>query len=84
VPPSIAAPVDKPYIGPVKLSVDLSDNTRRIANVHEDIPVAEGTQDLVLLLSGFLETILQPARYLSSVELSQRLTASACSGSVIW
>jgi predicted metalloprotease with PDZ domain len=49
MPPAIAAPVDKPYVGPVKLMVDLSDNTHRIAVVHEEFPVEKGAKELVLL-----------------------------------
>ena len=49
MPPSITVPVDKPYIGPVKLTVDLFDNSRRIATIHEDIPVASDEKELVLL-----------------------------------
>jgi predicted metalloprotease with PDZ domain len=49
MPPPIAAPVDKPYIGPVKLTVDITDNARRVASIHEDIPVAAGEKELVLL-----------------------------------
>jgi predicted metalloprotease with PDZ domain len=49
MPPAIAAPVDKPYVGPVKLVVDLSDNVHRIAVVHEEFPVDKGARELVLL-----------------------------------
>jgi predicted metalloprotease with PDZ domain len=49
MPPPIAAPADKPYVGPVKLTVDLSDNVHRVASVHEEIPVEEGAKELVLL-----------------------------------
>jgi len=49
MPPAIAAPVDKPYVGPVKLVVDLSDNVHRIAIVHEEFPVDKGARELVLL-----------------------------------
>src|SRR6202521_1743617 len=49
MPPPIAAPVDRPYVGPVKLMVDLGDNVHRIATVHEDIPVETGAKELVLL-----------------------------------
>ena len=49
MPPAIPAPVDKAYVGPVKLSVDVSDNARRVANVHEDIPVEKGATELILL-----------------------------------
>ncbi len=48
-PPAIAAPVDKPYIGPVRLSVDLTNNADRVANVHEDVPVEKGAKEMVLL-----------------------------------
>jgi predicted metalloprotease with PDZ domain len=40
LPPPITAPVDKPYVGSVTLSVDLSNVTDRVEHVHEDIPVA--------------------------------------------
>ncbi len=49
MPPAIAAPVDKPYAGPVDLVVDLTNNKDRVANVHEDIPVAKGEKEMVLL-----------------------------------
>jgi len=49
MPPAIAAPVDKPYIGPVKLMVDLTNNVDRVASVHEDIPVEKNAKELVLL-----------------------------------
>ncbi len=48
-PPAIAAPVDKPYVGPIKLSVDLSNNPDRLATVHEDVPVEKGAKEMVLL-----------------------------------
>ncbi len=48
-PPAIATPVDKPYVGPLKLFVDLSNNVDRLANVHEEIPVEKGAKELVLL-----------------------------------
>jgi predicted metalloprotease with PDZ domain len=49
MPPPIAAPMDKPYVGPVKLTVDLTDNARRVASVHEDISAEPGAKELVLL-----------------------------------
>jgi predicted metalloprotease with PDZ domain len=48
MPPPIA-PVDQPYVGPVKLTVDLTDNARRVASVHEDISAEPGAKELVLL-----------------------------------
>ena len=51
--PAIAEPVDKPYVGPVKLSVDLTDNVRRVVSIHEDFPVPAagkgGAKEMVLL-----------------------------------
>jgi hypothetical protein len=49
MPPAIATPVDKPYVGPVKLAVDVTDHVRHVAHVHEDIPVEKGARKLVLL-----------------------------------
>lgn len=49
LPPAIAAPVDKPYVGPIQLSVDLTDVTDRIEKVHEEIPVEPGAKEMVLL-----------------------------------
>jgi predicted metalloprotease with PDZ domain len=49
MPPTIAAPVDKPYAGAVKLAVDVSDHVRHVASVHEEIPVEKGAKELVLL-----------------------------------
>ncbi len=43
LPPPIVAPADTPYPGTIELMVDLTDNTRRIASVHEVIPV-EGSE----------------------------------------
>ena len=39
MPPAIVAPVDKPYAGPIQLSVDITDITDRVWKVHEDVPV---------------------------------------------
>ena len=49
MPPPIVAPVDKPYVGPVQLSVDLTNVTDRVAHVRERIPVESGAKELVLL-----------------------------------
>jgi predicted metalloprotease with PDZ domain len=43
LPPPIVAPADTPYLGKVELTVDLTDNARRIVGVHETIPV-EGSE----------------------------------------
>jgi predicted metalloprotease with PDZ domain len=49
MPPPIDAPVDKPYVGPVQLEVDLTNPNDRVAHVHEQIPVKHGAKEVVLL-----------------------------------
>jgi predicted metalloprotease with PDZ domain len=49
LPPSIATPVDKPYVGPIQLDVNLTNVTDRILHVHERIPVERTAKELVLL-----------------------------------
>ena len=49
MPPAIVAPVDKPYVGPIALTVDLSNNVDRVERVHEEIPVEPGAKEMVLL-----------------------------------
>ena len=84
MPPPIAAPADKPYVGPVKLTVDLSDNVHRVASVHEEIPVEDGAKELVLLFhNGFLAITPRQAPYLRSAGSSRQLTASGCNGCAI-
>jgi len=45
----IAAPVDKPYVGAIKLDVDLTNVNVRVEHVHERIPVEGGQKELTLL-----------------------------------
>ena len=52
-PPATATPVDKPYPGTIKLSVDATDLDRRILTVHETVPVA-GPGPLTLLYPEWL------------------------------
>ena len=52
LPPPIAAPEDTPYPGTIELTVDLTDNLRRIIGVHEVIPV-EGSE-LTLLFPQWI------------------------------
>ena len=47
--PVIAAPVDKPYVGPIALDVNLTSVTDRVLHVHETIPVERGAKEIVLL-----------------------------------
>ena len=49
MPPPIASPMDIPYVGPLELTVDLTNNADRVERVHEEIPVAPGSKELVLL-----------------------------------
>jgi hypothetical protein len=46
LPPAIAAPADKPFDGTIALSVDLTNITDRILNVHETIPAKAGEMTL--------------------------------------
>jgi predicted metalloprotease with PDZ domain len=49
----ITAPIDAPYPGVLRISVDATDVERRILLVHESVPAAE-TRGLVLLLPEWL------------------------------
>jgi len=49
MPPPIVAPVDRPYVGPVELDVDITNVTDRVWHVREQIPVGSGEKELVLL-----------------------------------
>jgi predicted metalloprotease with PDZ domain len=40
MPPAIPAPLDRPYVGAIRLDVDATDTDHRIVTVHETIPVA--------------------------------------------
>ena len=48
MPPPIPAPVDRPYVGPIQLTVDISNNTDRVDHVTERIPVRSGAKELIL------------------------------------
>jgi predicted metalloprotease with PDZ domain len=49
MPAPIAAAVDRPYPGVLRVSVDATDMQRRIVRIRETVPVVDGS-DLVLLL----------------------------------
>lgn len=49
MPPAIAAPVDQPYAGPLRLEVDVTNVVDRVAHVREEIPVPPNAKELVLL-----------------------------------
>jgi predicted metalloprotease with PDZ domain len=54
MPPPIAAPIDKPYVGAIRLTVDLTDIVDRVEKVHEEIPVVSGAREMVLLYPEWL------------------------------
>ncbi|MCU1286868.1 MAG: glycyl aminopeptidase [Acidobacteriales bacterium] len=64
-PPAIAAPVDVPYPGTISLLVDLTDNTHRVANVHETVPVSAG--ELTLLYPKWIPGNHSPTGPISKV-----------------
>jgi predicted metalloprotease with PDZ domain len=61
MPPPIVAPMDKPYAGPIQLTVDLTNNIDRIEKVHEEIPVAPGAKQLVLLYPEWIPGDHEPS-----------------------
>ncbi len=67
MPPAIVSPVDKPYVGPVKLSVDLSNNADRVARVREEIPVEKGAKEMVLLYPEWIPGNHSPTGPISSL-----------------
>ncbi|MBV8630679.1 MAG: M61 family metallopeptidase [Silvibacterium sp.] len=59
LPPPIPAPVDTSYAGTISLSVDLTNVSARILNVHESIPVKPGA--LILLYPQWLPGTHSPS-----------------------
>lgn len=49
MPAAIPAPVDRAYVAPVQLSVDITNLTDRVIHVRETFPVESGAKELVLL-----------------------------------
>lgn len=47
LPPPIPTPRDQPYVGPIQITVDITDVQRRIITVHETIPVRQGALTLL-------------------------------------
>ncbi|ACO32847.1 peptidase, M61 family [Acidobacterium capsulatum ATCC 51196] len=54
MPPPIPQPLDKPYVGPVKLDVNITNLTDRVEHVHEVIPVVPGAKQMILLYPQWL------------------------------
>ncbi|AXC15589.1 PDZ domain family protein [Acidisarcina polymorpha] len=69
--PPIVDPVDQPYIGPIKLVVDLTNNVDRIVTVHEEIPVAPegkaGAKEMVLLYPQWIPGYHSPTGPISKL-----------------
>ena len=61
MPPPIVAPADKEYVGPIQLTVDVSNYVDRIEKVHEVIPIAPGTKDMVLLYPEWIPGDHEPS-----------------------
>jgi predicted metalloprotease with PDZ domain len=67
MPPPIPAPLDKPYVGPVQLTVDLTNITDRVVHTHEDVPVAGGSKELILLYPQWVPGGHSPRGAISSL-----------------
>src|SRR5579859_2596305 len=65
--PAIAAPVDKPYAGPIALEVDLTNLTDRVVHVHERIPLERGAREMVLLYPQWIPGTHSPTGPISRV-----------------
>ena len=59
LPPAVPMPVDRPYEGTIALSVDVTNITDRILNVHETIPVKGG--EITLLYPQWLPGTHSPS-----------------------
>ncbi len=53
-PPSIPQPMDKPYVGPIQLTVNVTNTTDRVEHAHEVIPVEPGSKQMILLYPQWL------------------------------
>ena len=67
MPPAIVAPADQPYIGPIKLTVDVSNIVDRIESVHEEIPVEPGAKEMVLLYPEWIPGDHEPSGPIASL-----------------
>ena len=77
LPPAIPAPRDVAYPGTLTLAVDATDLAHRIMAVHETIPLAPGTTDLVLLYPEWIPGNHGPT---GPIALLAGLTARADAG----
>lgn len=67
MPPPVVAPVDKPYVGPIQLTVDITNYVDRVEKVHEDIPVAPGARRLTLLYPQWIPGDHEPSGPIASL-----------------
>ena len=67
MPPPIAAPADKPYPGPIQLTVDIGNIVDRVETVHEEIPVVPGAREMVLLYPEWIPGEHQPSGPIESL-----------------
>lgn len=54
MPPPIPQPLDKPYVGPIHLTVNVTNTTDRVEHAHEVIPVVPGSKQMILLYPEWL------------------------------
>ncbi len=67
MPPPIVTPLDKPFVGPIQLTVDLTDNVDRVERVHEEIPVGPGARQMVLLYPEWIPGDHEPSGPIQSL-----------------
>jgi len=67
MPPPIVAPADKPYVGPIKLTVDLGNIVDRVERVHEEIPVVADAEQMVLLYPEWIPGDHEPSGPIASL-----------------
>ena len=79
LPPPIAAPADMPYPGTISLSVDITNITDRVLNVHETVPVKG--REITLLYPEWLPGTHSPS---NPVEKLAGLVVTANGKRVDW
>ncbi|MGH9616612.1 MAG: M61 family metallopeptidase, partial [Acidobacteriaceae bacterium] len=67
MPAPVAAPVDTPYVGPIALTVDLTNIVDRVEKVHEEIPVVPGATEMVLLYPQWIPGAHEPSGPIESL-----------------
>jgi predicted metalloprotease with PDZ domain len=67
MPPPIPAPVDKAYVAPIQLSVDIADTTDRVWKVHEEVPAEPGANEMILLYPEWIPGDHEPSGPISAL-----------------